>query len=95
MNFIQRKTMSQMIMKNLSKSEGLEQTDELQRFVIQIEEKISNFSFEKADPSSINAAIQKMESEIDNKASNYNHDASIIRLEYIYHSKNHQLVYVQ
>ena len=51
--------MSQMIMKNLSKSEGLEKTDELQRFVIQIEEKISNFSFEKADPSSINAAIKR------------------------------------
>ena len=82
-------------MKNLSKSEDWEQTDELQKFVTQIDEEISNFSFDKADPSSINAAIQKMESEIDNKASNYNHDASIIKLEYVYHSKNHQVVYVQ
>lgn len=46
------------------KIEGLEQTDELQKFVIQIEEKISNFSFDKANPSSINTVIQKMESEI-------------------------------
>ena len=46
------------------KIEGLQQTDELQKFVTQIDEEISNFSFDKADPSSINAAIQKMESEI-------------------------------
>ena len=46
------------------KIEGLEQTDELQKFITQIDEEISNFSFDKADPSSINAAIQKMESEI-------------------------------
>lgn len=46
------------------KIEGLKQTDELQKFVTQIDEEISNFSFDKADPSSINAAIQKMESEI-------------------------------
>ncbi|VXA91341.1 hypothetical protein ENHYDAX1_130096 [Enhydrobacter sp. AX1] len=51
-------------MKNLSKSEDWEQTDELQKFITQIDEDISNFSFDKADPSSINAAIQKMESEI-------------------------------
>ena len=46
------------------KIEGLQQTDELQKFITQIDEEISNFSFDKADPSSINAAIQKMESEI-------------------------------
>ena len=46
------------------KIEGLEQTDELQKFITQTDEDISNFSFDKADPSSINAAIQKMESEI-------------------------------
>ena len=46
------------------KIEGLQQTDELQKFITQIDEDISNFSFDKADPSSINAAIQKMESEI-------------------------------
>lgn len=62
------------------KIEGLEQTDELQKFITQIDEEISNFSFDKADPSSINAAIQKMESEIDNKASKYIHNASIVEM---------------
>ena len=51
--------MSQIIMKDLSKSEDWEQTDELQKFVTQIDEEISNFSFDKADPSSINAAIKR------------------------------------
>ena len=41
------------------KIEGLEQTDELQKFITQIDEEISNFSFDTAHPSSINAAIKR------------------------------------
>ena len=62
------------------KIEGLEQIDELQKFMSEIDGEICNVSFDKADPDSISAAIQKMESEIDNKASKYIHNASIVEM---------------
>lgn len=44
------------------KIEGLEQIDELQKFMSEIDGEICNVSFDKADPSLTNTVIQKMES---------------------------------